>query len=65
MCFIFHGEILLFFDKEIGKILDFFFPSVHVINFANFWVKIFQNFDMKRMKKENIKPTPHNSLSKI
>jgi hypothetical protein len=36
--FFFHGKILLFFDKEIGIFLEFFFPSLNLTTF--FFLKL-------------------------
>jgi hypothetical protein len=40
-CFFFPGDISLFFDKEIGKFLIFFFSfsSVNLTYFLIFWLK--------------------------
>jgi hypothetical protein len=34
------GEISPFANKEIEKMLEFFFPSINLTTFANFLVKI-------------------------
>lgn len=52
--FCFPGENFPFFNKEIGKNLDFM-PSIILTNFANFWVKICQNYF--NIKKKNLKST--------
>jgi hypothetical protein len=56
MYHLFSGEISVFFDKEIGKILDFFFCffSVNSTYFSIFF-KFFQNFDLKNEKNEKKK----------
>ncbi len=51
--FFFSGEISLFFDKEIGKFLEFFFLSANLIYLFFFWAKFHQIFYMKKLKKEH------------
>jgi hypothetical protein len=45
--FFFPDKILSFFDKEIEKILEFFFPSVNLTNFSQFLFKNHQNSDIE------------------
>jgi hypothetical protein len=55
--FFFLGEISLFFDKKIGKFLDFFVVlSINLINFSLFFVKFHENFDVKKRRKEHCLP---------
>ncbi len=50
----FSGEIFPFFDKEIEKILDFFFFKVKIrIIFLLKKIKLSQIFDIKKSKSQN------------
>jgi hypothetical protein len=56
-CFSFSGEILLFFNKEIGNTLEFFSSSeirLILILIIFFQVKFHQIFDMEKMKKKTL-----------
>jgi hypothetical protein len=48
----FSCEIFLFINKEIGKILDFFFSRMNLTKFAIFFVKFRQILNTTKMKKK-------------
>jgi hypothetical protein len=52
------GKTLPFFDKEVGKILDFFFLSENLTNFSKFWGERSQKKKIigKKKKKKKKKP---------
>jgi hypothetical protein len=49
---IFSGKISMFFNKESGKVLEFF-SSVNLINLAKFFWSRFSKFLYEKMKKIN------------